>query len=372
MSREHAAHGEKSMGHLERAAAGHALSRSLRQGAIATLMIGAFTAQALAQPANGSGAVADFYKGKQIMIVAGVPAGGGYDLLARLMARHLGRHIPGNPHVVVQNMPAANSLAAANALYNTLPKDGTHIGLLIRNLLMAPISKLSGTRFEIDKFNWIGSLASETAVAFAWHTAPIKTFGDLMHRDLVVGGMTGVDPETTPRLYNAVLGTRFKIVNGYNGTTDIGLAIERGEVEGIGDWSWNSLKSLKSDWLRDKKINLLLQGALVKEPALGDVPFALDFVKNDLDREVTMLYFAQKQAARPVVAPPDVPADRLQALRDAFMAMAKDPEFLQDAAKSKLQVDPSPGESVQRITAMIAAAPERAASRLLAILSPGR
>src|SRR5262245_4358346 len=341
--------------------------------AVTFLLVCAFVSRSYGQSSHPPDAVAEFYRGKQITLIAGVAAGGGYDLLARLMARHLGKHIPGNPHIVVQNMPAANSLAAANALYNTLPKDGTHIGLLIRNMLMVPVSKLSGARFEVDKFNWIGSLASETAVAFAWHTVPIKTIDDLFHRELVVGGMTGVDPETTPRLYNALLGTRFKIVNGYNGTTDIGLAIERGEVEGIGDWSWNSLKSIKPDWLREKKINILLQGALAKDPELPNVPLALDYVKDELDRDVMRLYLAQKQAARPVVAPPGIPADRLEALRTAFMAMASDPEFTDDAARSQLQVNPTSGESVQRIAAMIASAPERVATRLLAVLSsPGR
>jgi len=321
------------------------------------------------QSSNPPDTVAEFYRGKQITLIAGVAAGGGYDLLARLMARHLGKHMPGNPHIVVQNMPAANSLAAANALYNTLPQDGTHIGLLIRNMLMVPVIKLSGARFDLVKFNWIGSLASETSVAFSWHTAPIKTIADLFQRDLVVGGMTGVDPETTPRLYNALIGTRFKIVNGYKGTTDIGLAIERGELEGIGDWSWSSLKSLRPDWIRDRKINILLQGALTRDPELSDVPFALDYVQSDLDRKVMMLYFAQKEAARPIVAPPGVPAERLAALRRAFMSLAKDPDFTDDAAKSQLQVNPASGESVQKIAAMIASAPDSVAARLLAVLS---
>ena len=340
--------------------------------AVTFLLLCAFVSRSYGQFSHPPDAVAEFYRGKQITLIAGVAAGGGYDLLARLMARHLGKHIPGNPHIVVQNMPAANSLAAANALYNTLPKDGTHIGLLIRNMLMVPVTKLSGARFDLTNFNWIGSLASERSVAFSWHTAPIKSIADLFERDLVVGGMTGVDPETTPRLYNALIGTRFKIVNGYKGTTDIGLAIERGELEGIGDWSWNSLKSLRPDWIRDKKINILLQGSLTRDPELPNVPFALDYVQNDLDRHVMMLYFAQKEAARPIVAPPGVPAERLEALRRAFMEMARDPDFIDDAAKSQLQVNPASGESVQRIAQMIVSAPDSVAARLLAVLSPSQ
>jgi len=340
--------------------------------AVAFLLVCASVSRSHSQSFNPPDVVAEFYRGKQITLIAGVAAGGGYDQLARLMGRHFGKHIPGNPHIVVQNMPVANSLAAANALYNTLPKDGTHIGLLIRNMLMVPITKLSGARFDLMNFNWIGSLASETSVAFSWHTAPIKSIADLFQKDLVVGGMTGVDPETTPRLYNALIGTRFKIVNGYKGTTDIGLAIERGELEGIGDWSWSSLKSLRPDWIRDGKINILLQGSLTRDPELPNVPFALNYVKNDLDREVMMLYFAQKEAARPIVAPPGIPAERLQALRRAFMEMAKDPAFIDDAAKSQLQVNPASGESVQGIAQMIASAPDSVAARLLAVLSPSQ
>ena len=167
------------------------------------------------QPANGQTAtgagtnspLAQFYRGKQIVVIVGTPAGGGYDFLARLMARHLGKHIPGQPQLVVKNLPTANGLVAANDLYNRLPQDGTHIGLLIRNMLLSPIVSPGGVRFSIDKFNWLGSLATETAVAVAWHTASVKTFDDLLHKELIVGGMTGVDPETTPRVYNALIGT---------------------------------------------------------------------------------------------------------------------------------------------------------------------
>ena len=284
------------------------------------------------------------------------------------MARHLGKHIPGQPLLVVKNVSTANSLLAANDLYNRLPQDGTHIGLLIRNMLLAPVTNPGGVRFSLNKFNWIGSLATETAVAVAWHTAPVKTFDDLLRKELIVGGMTGVDPETTPRVFNALIGTKFKIVNGYKGTTDIALAMERGEVEGIGDWSWRA-PSTKPDWVRDHKVNILLQGALTKDPALPNIPFALDRLKNDFDRQVMTLYLAQKEAARPIVAPPGVPSDRLEALREAFMAMARDPEFLADAEKSQLQVNPSPGTTVQRITAMIASAPDDVVKRLVDILS---
>jgi hypothetical protein len=322
-----------------------------------------------ADQTDPGGAVAQFYRGKQIILIVGSEAGGGYDLLARLMARHLGQHIPGQPHLIVQNVPTANSLLAANNLFNSLPADGTYIALLIRNMLMAPITNPSGARFKVDRFKWIGSLASETAVALAWHTAPVKKPDDLFKKELIVGGMTGVDPETTPRVYNALIGTKFKIVNGYKGTTDIALAMERGEVEGIADWSWSSLNSIRPEWLRDQKVRLLLQGALTKNSDIANVPFALDYVKNDFDRQVMRLYFAQKEAARPVAAPPGIPAERLNALRTAFMRMAQDPDFLDAAAKSQLLINPAAGSAVQEVAAMIGSAPDQVVKRLVTILS---
>jgi tripartite-type tricarboxylate transporter receptor subunit TctC len=302
-------------------------------------------------------AAQDFYAGKQLTLICGAAVGGGYDALARLLARHLGKHIAGNPGIIVQNMPAAGSLVAVNHIYSAAPKDGTVISLIQRGMLTIKLINPGQTRFEVEKLNWIGSLADEVGVAFAWHTAAHKTAKDLFEKELIVGGHAGVDPELTPRLYNAVLGTKFKIILGYNGTADIGLAIERGEVAGIGDWSWSSLKKQKPDWIRDKKITVLLQSGLKNNPELPDVPNALDFAKTDSDRKVIELFFTQKTAARPVIAPPGVPADRLATLRTAFAALAKDREFLADAEKSNLEVDPMAGEEVDKIVALITSAP---------------
>src|ERR1700704_736794 len=301
---------------------------------MAVATIGPMSA-ARAQPAAPS-----FFSGKQINIICGAAVGGGYDALARLMARHLGRLIAGNPTVIVRNMPAAGSLAAANLIANTAPRDGLTISLIQRGMLLTRLNNPGAVRFDLDKLNWIGSLSSEVGLAFAWHTSKHKTAKDLFEKELIVGGHVGVDPELTPRLYNAVLGTKFKIVTGYNGTTDIGLAIERGEVEGIGDWSWSSLKKQKPDWIRDRKITPLLQSALHNDPELPDVPNALEFAKTDSDRKVIELFLTQKQVARPIIAPPGVPAARLIVLRAAFAALAHDHEFLADAERSGLEVDP--------------------------------
>src|SRR5947199_6895753 len=268
----------------------------------ATLTL-AFAAWSCAAPAGAQ----DFYAGKQLTIMVGAGPGGGYDLQARTAARHLGRHIPGNPTIIVQNIPSR--IAAANVMFSTAMKDGTTIALLQRGILLAKLIYPSGTRFEIEKFHWLGSLNSETAVTLAWHTAPHKTARDLFERELIVGGITGVDPETTPKLYNSLIGTKFKVVSGYNSTAEIALAIERGEVQGIADWSWSSVKAVRPNWLSEKKVTLLMQGALKNDPELGDLPSALDFVKNDADRKVMQLHFTQKLAARPIIAPPDMPAD---------------------------------------------------------------
>jgi tripartite-type tricarboxylate transporter receptor subunit TctC len=311
-----------------------------------------------AQPAAQS-----FFAGKQISLICGAAVGGGYDSLARLMARHLGRLVPGNPTVIVQNMPAAGSLAAANLIANTAPKDGLTIALIQRGMLLARLNNPGAVRFDLDKLNWIGSLSSEVGVAFAWYTSQHKTAQDLFDKELIVGGHVGVDPELTPRLYNAVLGTKFKIVTGYAGTADIGLAIERGEVEGIGDWSWSSLKKQKPDWIRDGKINMLLQSGLHNDPELPHVPNALEFAKTDSDRKVIELYLTQKQVARPIIAPPGVPAARLAVLRAAFAALAGDREFLADAEQSGLEVDPPSGAAVDKVVALIAATPAAIAER---------
>ena len=251
--------------------------------------------------------VQEFYAGKQITFIVGASAGGGYDRQARLVAHHLGKHIPGAPTIVVQNMPGAGSLAATNYIYNAAPKDGSVIALVMRSMLLIKNWSPQSVRFDLAGLNWIGSINSEVAITAAWHTAPHKSANDLFEKELIVGGTTGVDPETTPRLFNALLGTKFKIVNGYPGTTEIILAMERGELQGIGDWSWSSVKTARPDWLREKKITLLMQAALHKEPELAQLPSALDFVKNDAARGVMELYLSQKTLARPLIAPPGIP-----------------------------------------------------------------
>jgi hypothetical protein len=306
----------------------------------------------------------DFYAGKQITYLVGAGVGGGYDRQARTTARHLARHIPGNPNIVVQNVPGAGSMALTNQMFSTAPRDGTTIALIQRGMLLAKLTYPAGTRFEIEKFNWIGSLNSEVATTIAWNaTAPHRTAKDLFEKELIVGGIVSVDPETTPRLYNSLLGTKFKIVLGYNTTAQIALAIERGEVQGIADWSWSSYKAVRPQWIKEKKATILMQGALQSDPGLKGIPNALEFVKNQADRQVLELHFTQKTAARPVIMPPGVPAERLAILRKAFAALGQDKEFLAELKKSRLEFDFVPGEQIDKIVRLIVATPADIAGR---------
>ena len=318
-------------------------------------------------------AAQDFYAGKQITLIVGAGIGGGYDHQARLVARHLGRFIPGHPGIIVQNMPAAGGMAATNYLFTTAPKDGVAIALVQRGMLLAKLTYPEGVRFDIEKFHWLSSLNSETAVTLAWNeTTTHRTAKDLFEKELIVGGIVGVDPETTPKLYNSLIGTKFKVVNGYNSTAEIALAIERGELQGIGDFSWSSVKAVRPNWLSEKKVTLLMQGALKNEPELGDLPSALDFVKNDADRKVMQLHFTQKLAARPIIAPPGMPAERVAALRAALDALGKDKEFLADAEKSKQEVAFVPGEEVEKVVSLIVATPPDIADRYAKAFAPER
>ncbi len=310
-------------------------------------------------------AQADNWSGKQVKFIVGSAPGGGYDHLARLAARHLGRHMPGEPVFVVQNMPTGNSIAAANFIANIAPRDGTHVALLQRGMLLAKMFNPTAVQFDIEKLNWIASLNSETGLVLAWSTSTHMNAQDLFERELIVGAQTGVDPEISPRIFNALLGTKFRIVTGYQGTTGAGLAMERGEVQGIGDWSWSSLKAQRPQWIERKQVRILLQSALERDKELPDVPNALDFVKTDIDRQALQLYFTQKTVARPVVAPPGVAPDALADLRKAYLALADDKTFLDEAEKANVEVALLSGEAVEKVVAMVTGASPQVRERLI-------
>ena len=299
-------------------------------------------------------------------IIVASSSGGGYDLQGRLFARHMGEQIPGKPTMIVQNMPGAGGLTAANYIYNIAPKDGSVIGVVQRGVLTAKLTSPGGVRFDLEKFGWIGNLAPEVAAVVAWQTAPIQDTNDLFTKEFIVGGNgPTLDPETVPRMLNALIGTKFKIVSGYTATTDVLIAMQRGELHGLADFAWGNVKRRP-----DLKLKVLMQSGLQKSPDLPDVPLALDFVKNDEDRKVMELFFVQKTVARPLVAPPAIPAERLAALRDAFIAMTKDKNFLQEADKLSIDVQPERGEALDALVARVIATPPDVAARLGALIAP--
>jgi tripartite-type tricarboxylate transporter receptor subunit TctC len=267
-----------------------------------------------------------------------------------MLARYIGKHIPGNPTVVVKNLDGAGSLRLANALYNQLPKDGTVFGTVARGAAFDPLLGNKAAQFDASKFSWIGSANDEVSVCVAWHTSGITKIEETFDKELVVGG-TGpsADTDQFPRIVNGVLGTKMKIVTGYPGGNDVSLAMERGEVQGRCGWSWSSVISTRKDWYDSKKINVLVQMSLAKHPDLPNVPLVLDLAKTPEQKQILTLVFARQALGRPFLAPPGVPADRLAALRKAFMDTMKDPEFIAEADKAKLEITPIDGEKVQQI-----------------------
>jgi tripartite-type tricarboxylate transporter receptor subunit TctC len=314
--------------------------------------------------------VADFYRGKQLTFIISASPGGGYDTMGRLVARHLGQFIPGKPTITAENMPGGGGILAANAIY-TAKSDGMTMGLVDRGVLIGPLTKQPGVHYDVSKINWIGSVAPEISVAVSWHTSPVTTLQDLLHHQLLVGGSGATsDSESSARLMDAFMGTKFKIVHGYPGLNDVVLAMERGEVQGVADWSWQQLMTRDSRYFKDHLINILVQGALKKAPELSNVPLAIDFIKNDRDHAVAEIYYSMKEVARPVLTSPGVPADRVAAIRNAFVAMGHDPSFLADAEKTRIPVNPIGVKPVEDFIKLAQAASPDVATRLTEILNP--
>jgi tripartite-type tricarboxylate transporter receptor subunit TctC len=291
---------------------------------------------------------AEFFKGKTVELYIGYSVGGGYDLYARVLARHIGKFIPGNPTVVPKNMEGAGSLRLANWLYRVAPKDGTVFGTFGRGTAFDPVLGEPGAQFDGTKFSWIGSANNEVSVCVAWSTTGITSFNDLLTRDFTVGGTAGSsDTDQFPRIINGVLGTKMRVVSGYPGGNDIVLAMERGEVQGRCGWSWSSVKATHGSWINDHKITVLVQLSLGKHPDLADVPVVVDLAKTDEQRQILKLIFARQTMGRPYLAPPSVPPDRVEALRKAFIDTMNDEDFLADAEKAQLEINPVDGAHVQ-------------------------
>jgi tripartite-type tricarboxylate transporter receptor subunit TctC len=311
----------------------------------------------------------EFYKGKTVELYIGYSVGGGYDLYARVLARHIGKFIPGHPTIVPKNMEGAGSLRLANWLYRVAPKDGTVFGIIGRGTAFDPVLGEPGAQFDGTKFSWIGSANDEVSVCVAWQGTGVTSFEDLRTKEVTVGG-TGVSADTDqfPRIINGVLGTKMRIVSGYPGGNDVVLAMERGEVQGRCGWSWSSVKSTHGAWIDDHKIAVLAQLSLTKHAELGNVPGVEDLAKTDEQRQILKLIFARQTMGRPFLAPPAVPQDRVETLRKAFLDTMNDKDFLADAEKAQLEITPVSGDKVQALVQEIYQTPPEIAKKAAGLL----
>jgi tripartite-type tricarboxylate transporter receptor subunit TctC len=330
------------------------------KAAIASITIGMILALTRAGPAAYAQSVADFYRGKTVSIEVGSDSGGGYDINARTLARHMARHIPGNPNIIVQDKPGASSMVAANYVYGVAPQDGTVIAAVQRPIPFQQLLGDTGINYDPRRIQWLGSTSNELGVVVVWYTAPQQSAQDLFTMETVVGGNgASTDTELFARAFNYVIGTKFRIVSGYPGQAQIVLAMERGEIQGTANWSWSDIEKQHLDWLRDKKLRILLQLDLKKgsSPYLHDVPLAMDLARNEGQREVFRILMSMKALGRPFFIAPNVPRDRSDALRNAFMETMKDPEFLEDARRTVGPVGPVSGSDMQKIVAEMYAMP---------------
>jgi len=302
---------------------------------------------------------ADFYQGKQITIVVGFSTGGTYDVTARLWSRYLGKHLAGNPSVIVRNMPGSGSLVATNHLYNAAPKDGTTLAVIGGGTVLEPFLGNQQAKYDGRRFNWIGGRSRDNFLCAVWHTVPVETMQDVVKRETVVGS-TGPGSRTLsyPKALNELIGTKFKIVTGYPGGNEITLALERGEVEGYCGWAVGSIMQRAPQWLKDGTVRPLAQFTLSK-PDLPNVPLATDLPPTQTGKQAIELLAADSVLAWPLLAPQDLPVERVRELRMAFNAMMEDPELIAEAAKQGLEIDPVSGEEMQTLVDRLhTAAPE--------------
>jgi tripartite-type tricarboxylate transporter receptor subunit TctC len=316
--------------------------------------LGVLLAIMLSPAPAGAQSIADFYRGKTVSVIIGYPPAGANDLYARAVARHIGRHIPGSPSVVPRNMPGGGSLLAANHIFNVAPKDGTVLGLIVPTAPLEERLGASNVRFKAAQFNWIGRLAPTPNVTFMMASSKVKTIQDAMQHEAVLGA-TGRSSTVAiyPTVLNHVVGTKFKLVMGYKGSAEAMLAMERGEVEGHST-TWDGVKSRAEQHLRDKTINILVQHGIVRHPELPDVPTSVELGKTPEQVEALRVFANASDVGRFIFSTPDTPAERIQALRRAFDAMVKDPEFMADLKTQKLELGPLPGEELQKLVAEVA------------------
>ncbi len=328
-----------------------------------TIAAGAVVLALAGSDRAGAQSVEQFFAHKTINIYIGYTAGGSYDLYGRLIARHLGRHIPGQPTLVAQNMPGAGSLKAANFLYEVAPRDGTALGVVVESAALEQALKNPAVQYDAAKFTYIGRVATSNNIFMMWRTAAVQSIEDAKQKEATLAGTgPGSIAETIPRLLNALVGTKFKLISGYPASNEAMLAMERGEVDGSSS-SWAAVKVGKADWLRDKKIRIILQTTPQRVAELPDSPSLGEMGTTPEDKQVFALYASGSAYGRSLFGPPDSPADRVKALRDAFNAMVKDPEFLADIEKINVELDPLPGEALQTLVGRTLAVPDAVRAR---------
>jgi tripartite-type tricarboxylate transporter receptor subunit TctC len=295
---------------------------------------------------------AEFYRGKTVELQIGYSVGGGYDIYARLIARHMGKHLPGNPTVVPKNMEGAGGMRLANWLYSAAPKDGTVFGAVARATAFEPLLGNKAAQYDGMKFTWIGSANDEVSVCVTWHTSGVATLEDARRKETVVGANgVGDDTYQFAAILNNMFGTKFKPVTGYPGGTEINLAMERGEVFGRCGFPWSTIKASHQSWVDAKKINLLVQFSLAKHADLPNIPLITELARTDEERAIVRLIFGRQVTGRPYAAPPGVPKDRADALRKAFMDTMVDREFLAEVEKAKFEITAVSGEAIQGLVA---------------------
>jgi tripartite-type tricarboxylate transporter receptor subunit TctC len=335
---------------------------SMQNGLLLRNVIGIFAAVlAMAGVAKAAG-VADFYKGTNVSMVIGYSPGGGYDTYARFLARFIGKHIPGAPTIVPQQMAGAGSLRAANYIYSVAPKDGSVFGTFSRSMGISPL--IDKATFDSRKFTWLGSITDDDTLCVTWQTSAIKTWNDFISKPSAFGGEgAGSDPDIWVALYDNVFGAKAKLVSGYPGTNDIALAMERGEVDGMCGYSWSSIKAAHPEWLANHSINLIVQAALQKQPDIGAVPLATDLITDPEGLQITKVLLASQAMARPFAAPPGIPDDRKAALIGAFDETMKDPDFLAEAQKLQFEVRPVSAAKIDQLLAEVYATPKDVLAR---------
>jgi len=333
------------------------------------LAAAAATLVAYVQPAAAQNSAADFYKGKTINLVTGFSAGGNYDLYARLLAEFIGKHIPGQPQVIVQNRPGAGSLNAAAYVIVVQPNDGLNIGLTANALPLDQLLEGKDAKVDMKKVRWLGNLVELTSAVTVWHTSPVKTLEDLKKREVVFGS-TGPSGETyvVPIVLNDLLGTKIKMVTGYPGINEVMLGVERGEIDGRSG-SWSNVQQ-RPDWISEKKIVPLLQIGVRKHPDLAKLPLLTDVVQGERNKKIAELISAVVAISRAPYLPPNTPEDRVKALRDAFDATMKDPAFIKAAADRNMELSPSSGEEVEKQMNRVLDVSPEVADHLRKLLAP--